>query len=180
MKTLEPYQTFVAVDDAGDFSTHYTRVTDPLISSFLSVRRILGHPPPLPSILRSSERIRKIYNNLPFSPNLSRPEYIPTRLLTLLYKLRTHFPLHRLLLSDFSSLPDTVVGHNAPVVQTRYKNTMVPCSSLFVRQGYFDIFFSTDFERLRDMYEHILERPASKTCSAADLPPPPPPLPSAF
>lgn len=176
MKTLEPYQTFVAIDDDGDFSTHHTRVTDPLISSLLSIRQSLCHPPPIPSILRSSDRIRKIYNNLPFSPNLSQPEYIPTRLLTLLYKLRTHFPLHRLLLSDFSSLPDTVVGYNAPVVQTRYKNTMVPCSSLFVQQGYFDIFFPTNFEKLRDMYEHVLSRPAPANGgrSALDLPPPPP------
>lgn len=50
---------------------------------------------------------------------------------------------------------------NAPVVQTRYQNTTVPCSTLFVRQGYFDIFFPTNFENLRDMYEHILAQPLS-------------------
>ena len=113
---------------------------------------------------------------LPFAPNLSQPEFIPTRLLSLLTTLRTYFPRHRLILSDFATLPDTVPGYNAPVVQTRYKNTMVPCKSLFVRQGYFDIFFPTNFEYLRDMYEHILARPAipSNGTSAADLPPPPP------
>jgi len=73
--------------------------------------------------------------------------------------LRQHFPRHRLLLSDFSSLPDTIPGVNSPVVQTRYQNTTVPCSTLFVQPGYFDIFFPTNFERLRDMYEHVLSLP---------------------
>ena len=159
MRTLEPYQAFVAIDDDGDFSTHYTKITDPLIGSLMDLRRKLKHPPPLPSILRSSSRIRNFYASLPFAPNLSQPEYIPTRLLSLLLTLRTYFPLHRLILSDFSSLPDTVKGYNAPVVQTRYQGSMIPCSSLFVKQGYFDIFFPTDFERLRDMYEHVLSRP---------------------
>ena len=51
---------------------------------------------------------------------------------------------------------------NAPVVQTRYQNTTVPCETLFVRQGYFDIFFPTNFENLRDMYEHVLADPTAR------------------
>lgn len=174
LKTLEPYQTFVSVDESGDFSTHYTRISDPLISALMNIRNALGHRPPLPRILCSSPLIRNVYTNMPFAPNLSKPEYIPTRLLSLLTKLRTNFPLHRLLLSDFSSLPDAVPGYNAPVVQTRYQNTMVACSSLLVRQGYFDIFFPTDFLRLRDMYEYVLSQPIpmGQGTSATDLPPP--------
>lgn len=164
-RTLEPYQALITIDDSGDFGIYYTRVTDPLISSFLSLRRRLGHPPPLPSLLKSNT-MRSIYTNLPFAPNLSMPEYIPTRLLSLLRTLRTHFPHHRLLLSDFNALPDTIPGVNAPVVQTRYKNTTIPCSTLFVRQGYFDIFFPTHFERLRDMYEHVLAQPLNPADSA--------------
>lgn len=174
LKTLEPYQTYVSVDDNGDFSTHYTRVSDPLISSFMNIRNILGHRPPLSRLMLSSPLVRNVITNLPFSPNLSKPEYIPTRLLSLLMTLRTKFPLHRLLLSDFSTLPDTVPGYNAPVVQTRVQNTMVACSSLLVRQGYFDIFFPTDFSKLRDMYEFVLAQPVSsgRGASAADLPTP--------
>ncbi|KAI0308914.1 DUF185-domain-containing protein [Amylostereum chailletii] len=157
-RTLEPYQGLITVDDNGEFGMYYTRVTDPLISSFIALRRRLGHPPPLPAVLKS-RTVRSLYSNLPFAPNLSTPEYIPTRLLSLLRTLRKHFPRHRLLLSDFSSLPDTIPGINAPVVQTRYRNTTVPTSTLFVRQGYFDIFFPTRFERLRDMYEHVLAQP---------------------
>ena len=158
LKTLEPYQGLVTIDANGDFSSYYTRVTDPLISSFLQLRRQLSHPPPIPRLLKSSRAFRTFYANLPFAPNLSAPEYIPTRLLSLLQTLRRYFPRHRLLMSDFSSLPDTTLGVNAPVVQTRVQNTMVPCSTPFVKQGYFDIFFPTDFNRLRDMYEHIISQ----------------------
>ncbi|KAH8075849.1 S-adenosyl-L-methionine-dependent methyltransferase [Cristinia sonorae] len=161
LRTLEPYQGVVVVDGNGDYSTLYARVTDPLISSFLSLRRRLSHSPSIPRLLRSSSTLRNIYTSLPFAPNLSPPEFIPTRLLSLLRTLRKYFPRHRLLLSDFSSLPDTIPGVNAPVVQTRYQNTTVPCTTLFVKPGYFDIFFPTNFEHLRDMYEDILSQPVS-------------------
>ena len=159
MRTLEAYQGLVTLDENGDYSTYFTKVTDPLISSFLQLRRHLFHPPPLPRLIKDSPTFRSIYSNLPFSRNLSSPEFIPTRMLSLLQTLRRYFPRHRLLLSDFSSLPDAIPGINAPVVQTRYQNATVPTSTLFVQPGYFDIFFPTDFERLRDMYEHILSQP---------------------
>jgi hypothetical protein len=161
MRTLEPYQGLVTVDGNGDYATYFTKVTDPLISSFLQLRRHLFHPPPLPRLIKASATFRSFYSNLPFSRNLSAPEFIPTRMLSLLQTLRRYFPRHRLLLSDFSSLPDAIPGINAPVVQTRYQNTTVPTSTLFVQPGYFDIFFPTDFEKLRDMYEHILSQPDS-------------------
>ena len=52
-------------------------------------------------------------------------------------------------------------GVCAPVVQTRIRGTMVPCDTFLVKQGYFDIFFPTDFNKLRDMYEHVLTEPIS-------------------
>lgn len=159
MRTLEPFQGLVTVDENGNYSTYFTRVTDPLLSSFLQLRKRLFHPPPLPRLIKASATFRSFYANLPFSRNLSAPEFVPTRMLNLLQTLRRHFPRHRLLLSDFSSLPDAIPGVNAPVVQTRYQNTTVPTSTLFVQPGYFDIFFPTDFERLQDMYEHILSQP---------------------
>ncbi|KAG5340289.1 hypothetical protein C0989_002305 [Termitomyces sp. Mn162] len=156
LKTLEPYQGVITVDPHGDFETIYTPVSDPLITEFLNLRRNLKHPLPVSKVLQSSDALRKLYLSMPFAPNLSKEEYIPTRLLSLLRILRNYFPRHRLLLSDFSSLPDTISGVNAPVVQTRFRNTTVPCTTLLVRQGYFDIFFPTNFEHLRDMYEHIV------------------------
>lgn len=169
MQTLEPFQGIVSVDDDGDFEMHYSKVTDPLISSFLGLRGRLGHPYPISKLFQASGWLRKLYSRLPFSANMSKEEYIPTRLLSLLQTLRTNFPRHRLLLTDFSSLPDTIPGENAPVVQTRFRNQTVPCSKLLVQPGAFDIFFPTNFERLRDMYEYILSRPPTKSHSVADL-----------
>ncbi|KAF9006022.1 S-adenosyl-L-methionine-dependent methyltransferase [Cyathus striatus] len=159
-RTMKPYQGLVVIDKQGDFDMIYVPVTDPLVCSFLETRQQLGHPPAINRLLRSSKSLRNLYTGLPFAPNLSKEEYIPTRLLNLVQTLRNHFPRHRLLLSDFSSLPDTIPGVNAPVVQTRFRNVTVPCSTLLVRQGYFDIFFPTDFNLLRDMYEYVLSKPA--------------------
>ncbi|KAJ7879224.1 S-adenosyl-L-methionine-dependent methyltransferase [Mycena olivaceomarginata] len=141
LRTLQPLQGLVTVDERGDYDMIYT--------------------PRFPAFFRAAPALLRAYSNLPFAPNLSRAEYIPTRLLSLLRTLRNHFPRHRLLLSDFSSIPNTIPGSNAPVVQTRFQNTTVPVTTLLVAQGYFDIFFPTDFARLRDMYEHILSEPAT-------------------
>ncbi|KAL0953389.1 hypothetical protein HGRIS_004628 [Hohenbuehelia grisea] len=167
LNTLEPRQGLVVINGRGDFDIVYTPVTDPLISSFLDLRQRLGHPIPVHKLLQRSPRLRRIYRTLPFVPNMSTEEFIPTRLLSLLRTLRTFFPRHRLLLTDFSSLPDAIPGVNAPVVQTRFRNTTVPCTTLLVQPGYFDIFFPTDFERLRDMYEDILSQPSPDPTGAA-------------
>lgn len=165
---MNPYQGVITIDSESDFDVLYTPVTDPLITEFLTLRRQLGHPSPINKLLQSSQILRNLYLSLPFAANLSEEEYIPTRLLSLLQTLRNHFPRHRLLLSDFSSLPDTISGINAPVVQTRFRNNTVPCSTLLVKQGYFDIFFPTNFERLRDMYEYIISQNFSASRSGAD------------
>ncbi|THU86244.1 DUF185-domain-containing protein [Dendrothele bispora CBS 962.96] len=170
LDTLEPFQGLVTVDKKGDFDMIYTKVDDPLISSFLELRRQLSHPLPIGSLFQRFPSIRKLYRNMPFAANLSKEEYIPTRLLSLLRTLRNHFPRHRLLLSDFSSLTDTIPGVNAPVVQTRVQNTTVPCETLLVHQGAFDIFFPTDFQHLRDMYEYTLSRPPTRPQTSWDDP----------
>ncbi|KAL0577530.1 hypothetical protein V5O48_004471 [Marasmius crinis-equi] len=159
LDTLEPYQGLVTIDKNGDFDLVYTPVDDHLIASFLAMRSRLNHPLPFPRAFQNFPSLRKFYRSLPFAPNLSAEEYIPTRMLSLLRTLRTHFPRHRLLLSDFCSLTDAIPGVNAPVVQTRVRGTTIPCETLLVHQGSFDIFFPTNFERLRDMYEYILSQP---------------------
>ncbi|KAF8889316.1 S-adenosyl-L-methionine-dependent methyltransferase [Infundibulicybe gibba] len=170
LRTLQPYQGVVTIDSEGEFDMIYTPVTDPLISSFLELRKHLSHSPPINRLLQTSDYLRRVYTSLPFAPNLSREEYLPTRLLSLLRTLRNSFPRHRLLLSDFSSLPDTIPGVCAPVVQTRFRNITVPCTKLLVKQGYFDIFFPTNFEKLRDMYEYTLARPPGSLPSPMDAP----------
>lgn len=148
----------------------YEPVSDPLIKSYLDYRDASGHLPAARSNwITSHPLVRRIRQNLPLAPNLTKPEFIPTRLVNFLEILRDKFPRHRLLLSDFSSLPDSMEGaFNAPVVQTRYRGTMIPCSTYMVQPGYFDIFFPTNFELLRDVYQVIMgSRPAAHLTGSA-------------
>jgi hypothetical protein len=156
-QSLKPLQAIVAVNELGDFSELYETAHDPLITRFLNLRSRLNNTSPIlaPS-LTNNAFARAIRPYLPFAPNMSQREFVPTRLLQFLTILKDKFPRHRLLLSDFSSLPDTIPGYNAPVVQTRVGDVMVPCETYLVHQGYFDIFFPTDFTLLRDMYECVV------------------------
>src|SRR5258708_9972035 len=156
LSTLEPYQALTITTKEGDYEEVYEPLSDPLLVKYLNLRANAGHVSRLlSSPLQSSRLFRQLRTSLPFAPNFTRPEFIPTQLLSFFEILRDKFPLHRLLLSDFSSLSDTIDNGavNAPVVQTYLQNTMVPCSTYMVQPGYFDIFFPTNFEELRSMYE---------------------------
>ncbi|KAG2174520.1 hypothetical protein INT44_006783 [Umbelopsis vinacea] len=151
-ETMQPFQALVSVDDEGNYSEIYEPVgSDPLIARYLALRKSTMYRTPV----LNHHLLQRIINMFPFSPNLSAPEFIPTKLLLLLETLNKRFPKHRLVLSDFSSLPNAIEGVDAPVVQTRYKGSMVPCSTYMVQPGWFDIFFPTNWELLRDMYLSI-------------------------
>ena len=129
--TEEPLQGTVLIDNAGDFYEFYSPVIDPIASRFLRVRnaactRSFSHPLQTPKILRN------IKLALSFAPNLTIPEYIPTRLMQFFDILHEYFPRHELLTSDFNALPDTIKGFNAPVVQTRYQRRVIPVSTPLV------------------------------------------------
>ena len=81
-----------------------------------------------------------------------RKEFIPVKWMNFFKVLYEQFPRHNLLVSDFIALPDTIGGHNSPVVQTRYQQTTVPCTSYLLKRGLFDIFFPTDFYLFHKMY----------------------------
>jgi hypothetical protein len=157
--TEEVLQGSVLIDAEGEFYEFYTRTLDPVAARFLRVRdaacqdRQYSHP------LHSYPQLwRKIRHNLPFAPNLTPPEYVPTRLMQFFTILGTHFPAHRLITSDFHSLPQATVGYNAPVVQTRYERRTVLVRTPLVHQGYFDILFPTDFGVMEDMYRALTGR----------------------
>lgn len=143
IRTLTPLQAIVSVDSMGDFSLLYEPLTDPLLKRVLSYRRLLPPSPATIPPLPSSSILRQMYASLPFAPNLSSPDFIPTKAVSFLERLRDKLPGHRLLVADFAELPDTVEGRNGPVVQTRLGKDMVPCETILVKQGYFDIFFPT-------------------------------------
>ncbi|KFX96083.1 hypothetical protein O988_05494 [Pseudogymnoascus sp. VKM F-3808] len=152
--TEDPMQGTVLIDGQGDFHEFYSPQIDPVAARFLRVRHAATggrYPHPLPS----SRFIRGLRTKLPFMPNLSDPEYIPTRLMQMFDILAKYFPQHKLVTSDFHSLPDTIKGVNAPVVQTRYQRTTVPVTTPLVHQGYFDILFPTDFAVMENVYQAL-------------------------
>lgn len=130
-QTEAPLQSHVLIDAEGDFYEFFTRELDPVVSRFLRVRDAAcsfqySHP------LRESP-LKKVFKSfVPFAPNLSTPEYLPTRLMQFFEILYKHFPAHKLVTSDFHYLPDAVDGINAPVVQTRYRRRTVPVSTPLV------------------------------------------------
>ncbi|KAK3073867.1 hypothetical protein LTR53_004166 [Teratosphaeriaceae sp. CCFEE 6253] len=156
--TEEAMQGSVLIDAAGDFYEFYSRDLDPVAARYLRVRdaacqdRHYAHP------LRTPRFLRKLRHALPFAPNLTLPEYIPTRLLTFFNILSQHFPAHRLVTSDFHSLPQPTPGYNSPVVQTRYQRRTVLVHTPLVQQGYFDILFPTDFGVMEDIYRAVTGR----------------------
>ncbi|RDW87535.1 hypothetical protein BP5796_03229 [Coleophoma crateriformis] len=152
--TEEPLQGTVLIDAGGDFYEFYTPQIDPVASRYMRVRHAATggkYPHPL-----YQNRFRRVLRGaLPFQPNLSDPEYIPTRLMQFFDVLERYFPGHKLVTSDFHDLPDTIKGINAPVVQTRYQRRTVPVRTALVHQGYFDILFPTDFNVMESMYRAI-------------------------
>lgn len=155
-QTGQPLQAVVLIDKNGEFEEAYTRSMDELPRRYLALRKKLGHshlprshPQALPSFIRQLSRA------LPYSGRLTGREFVPTTLLSLLDVLYEYFPHHHLILSDFDSLPNAIPGYMAPVVQTRYQRNMIPCTTYLVQQGYFDIFFPTNFWELQAMYGQL-------------------------
>ncbi|SJX60444.1 uncharacterized protein SRS1_11781 [Sporisorium reilianum f. sp. reilianum] len=152
---LEAYQAVVSVDETGDMHELWQPLSDPLIREYLDTVPLspLASSPLrfLPPRLREA-----VAKHAPFFPNLTAPTYVPTHALRLMHTLHRCFPQHRLVMSDFDTLPDALVGTNAPVVQTRFQGAMIPVSTYLVLQGYFDIFFPTNFAHLKHVYKSVL------------------------
>jgi hypothetical protein len=129
--TEQPLQGTVLIDNAGDFYEFYTPTLDPVATRFLKGRNAACSAP-FRYPLGGSRFLRNLSAHLPLVGNLTDPEYIPTRLMQFFDILHNYFPHHRLLASDFHTLPDSIKGFNAPVVQTRYRRRTVPVNRLFV------------------------------------------------
>ncbi|ORY55500.1 S-adenosyl-L-methionine-dependent methyltransferase [Pseudomassariella vexata] len=154
LTTEQPLQGMVLITAENDFYEFYEPVLDSVAARFLRVRHAATggqYRVPYPN----SKLLRWARSQMPFAPNLSEAEYIPTRLMQFFDILEKYFPAHRLVTSDFHKLPDTVKGLNSPVVQTRYQGRMVPVRTPLVHQGYFDILFPTDFRVTEAIYGAI-------------------------
>lgn len=131
LDTEAPLQATVLIDAEGEFYEFYSPELDPVAARFFRVRHAAtGGRYPRP--YSSSPVLRRLRANMPFAGNLSDAEFIPTRLLQFFDVLERYFPGHRLLASDFSSLPQAIRGLNAPVVQTRFEGKMIPVSTALV------------------------------------------------
>ncbi|KAK6210757.1 hypothetical protein LQW54_005962 [Pestalotiopsis sp. IQ-011] len=151
LKTEEPLQGMVLITENNDFYEFYEPVLDPVAARFLRVRHAaMNGRYQVP--YSNSKAMRWLKQQMPFAPNLSDAEYIPTRLMQFFDILEKYFPAHRLVTSDFHTLSDAVRGLNSPVVQTRYQRRMIPVTTPLVHQGYFDILFPTDFKTTEAMY----------------------------
>lgn len=157
--TEEPLQGQVLIDNDGEFYEFYTKEIDKHTSRFLQIRNAACSRP-FPHPLRGPPLLRNLRYQLPFAPNLTLPEYVPTRLMQFFEILNDHFPLHHLLTSDFHTLPDAIAGFNAPIVQTRYQRRVVPVTTPLVQQGFFDILFPTNFSVMEAIYCAITGRQA--------------------
>jgi len=129
-QTGQAFQSQVIIDSRGEFFEHYSRDLDPVAIQFLARRDAACsnfiHP------LQGSRLMHNLRTLLPFRSSLSQPEYIPTRLMQFFYILYQKFPNHKLITSDFHTLPDTVAGINAPVVQTRFGRKTIPVTTPLV------------------------------------------------
>ncbi len=143
----------------GDFEEVYEPVSDPLIQLYLKNRQEAG----IRSPFQDQKWKRKMRMLLPFAPNMTQKEFIPTQAFSFLSILKNNFPRHRLVLSDFNELLDSVNGINGPVVQTMFEEEMIACSTYLVEPGWFDIFFPTQFQHLKQLYDYTLERDASQS-----------------
>lgn len=135
----------------GKLWLEWRESNDPLIRQFVHEAEKVGWQSPSlrgKPLHRLLERIAPpgTYTN-PWST-----EFIPTGAFSILQRLRRQFPRHSLLASDFYKLPDTIPGHNGPVVQTRFRNQSVPCSTFMLARGLFDIFFPVNFDLIGKLH----------------------------
>lgn len=179
---LLPYQAYISIDGTGDFAELYTPAVDPLIRRYLDLLQqvrpgTVASPPGVPRWLSSlpTPLRRGLAEHWPLFPNLTKERhFLPTGALHLIDVLAAQFPKHHTLISDFSALPQAVKGVDGPVVQTRLARnagpvsggrggpdpnsaaTPVAVSTYAVLQGFFDIFYPTNFEVLRDIYGRVV------------------------
>ena len=152
-QTLE--QASVVIDTKGEFYTLWKPQLDPLVEEYLDVRAAACDFNDQQTL---RQRVYNLWSSIQgYRRTCTNYEYLPTRLLQFFTILQTYFPSHRLLLSDFHTLPDTCSPStvNAPVVQTRFQRIPVPVTTPLVFQGYFDIFFPTNFTVMERIYQAV-------------------------
>ncbi|KAJ3361201.1 hypothetical protein GGF31_002433 [Allomyces arbusculus] len=165
LSTGAPLSAVVTTDQFYDHAEEYAPITDPTLARALYLHAVAGYPLPRFSNVVSdpwgtlAARLplgRTLVPKVPFAPNLSQRAFVPTMHVRFAEQIAKRFPAHKLVMADFSTLPDTIDSRamNAPVVQTRFKGSMVPVGTYLVQPGFFDVFFPTEFgaaQRVHDL-----------------------------
>lgn len=156
----KPYQGYVLIDENNEFYEFFSPEIDEWTNLYLQLREneldlsensILTMSEVNP--LTENKNLSRFKNWLsPFENNLSRSEFVPTKLLKFFNILHLYFPDHQLILSDFDSLPNRSNGFNSPALKTLLNDKIVNSSTYLVKQGHFDISFPTNFHLIRDIY----------------------------
>ncbi|CAI5741616.1 unnamed protein product [Hyaloperonospora brassicae] len=128
---------------------------------------------------RLAQRVRRMLGN---DDPVLHSAFIPTGAMQLLNTLRTSFPKHHLIAADFDSLPapnldaespikaikhklsptatssGPLFAGNAPLVASKVAGVTKDHDTYLVEGGIADIFFATDFARLKNAYCSSLRR----------------------
>jgi len=148
----------------GRYSEHFEPVVDPLIIEYMNLRDDLQHTSP-----SLKWHPLSLLDPIMASRNPWTTEFIPTVAYSFLKSVCQRIPNHRLIISDFSTLPDAIRGYSGPVVQTRYKGDTVACSSYLLQRGLFDIFFPTSFGLLKNVHRRLSGGTPGQIMSHADF-----------
>ena len=175
------------VDPAQRYKEMYSPVNDPFIAEWLGYHHAFetrGAKPSAHDYGSASNRLavsmqggsgwlQRLVNTF---ASETLPLFVPTTALHLCHVLCHFMPRHRLLVADFTSLPDAIAGTNAPVVSGKEPMPMPASSSpsssstsppsspptrvkdyrtYLVELGAADIFFPTHFDELRFVYSQV-------------------------
>ncbi|CEP00447.1 hypothetical protein PBRA_001501 [Plasmodiophora brassicae] len=144
------------------WSETFVPVDDPLIIEYLDAVKDTPRQKAEHSSLWS--RVTAPFQSDSEDHPASRSEWLPTTAFAFLKACAKRCPNRHLFLADFDFLPDAIAGVNAPVVAEKSIRTAGEAvdhdTYLLDRSIKADIFFPTDFERLRYVCDSLSDRKA--------------------
>ncbi len=128
-------------------------VSDDLIKRVLDIYLRMRESHPSQSSV-ASPVVDAVFNWLLDVQGVPEPIFLPTSACLLFDTIHATVPKHEMILSDFDHLPDVLVpGENAPLVSSTKDGKTRDWGTLFAPFGSADIFFPTNFELLKKMYQ---------------------------
>ena len=171
------------IDPTQAYKEVYHPLRDPFIDEWMRYHAQFAERPPVRQrrsygsasnqlavwMQQLSQGLHRLMNSF---ASESLPLFVPSTALHLLHVLHHFMPQHRLLVADFSALPDAITGINAPIVSAKEtlpgavgegeaagqkKSRVKDYGSYLIPLGVADIFFPTNFEELQFVYQRVGE-----------------------